>query len=396
MTDRNDMDLMRAYAAHNSEPSFAELVRRHINLVYSVALRWTGNSADAQDVTQAVFIILAKKSAGLCQRAILTGWLYETTRLTARQFLRTRSRRQVHEQEAYMQSTLNDPGTDGVRRQLAPHLEAGMSRLAERDRTLLALRFYENKTGAEAAALLGIREEAAHKRTARALEKLRQFFTKRGVNSTTAMLAGAISANSVQPAPALLAKSVASVAIVKSAAASASTSALIKGALKLMAWSQVKTAVITGVVLLLATATSTITITEIQKYRHNLEPQRSQLQQHVIKISPNGSIQTGTLNELSQSSQTNGAAARSYGHPVFSISFKIGSGRDAILRQLEQVQATVLNDSPGLLRAEFEKTAAMKRKPMQVELSFIDGKLAKVNYILSTTNAPEPASVQPQ
>ena len=90
--------------------------------------------------------------------------------------------------------------------QLAPHLEAAMSRLAERDRTLLALRFYENKTGAEAAALLGIREEAAHKRTARALEKLRKFFTKRGVDSTTAIIAGAISANSVQAAPVALGK----------------------------------------------------------------------------------------------------------------------------------------------------------------------------------------------
>ena len=67
-----------------------------------------------------------------------------------------------------------------------------MSRLTERDRTLLALRFYENKSGAEAAALIGIREAAAHKRTARALEKLRKFFTKRGVNLNTASIAGAL------------------------------------------------------------------------------------------------------------------------------------------------------------------------------------------------------------
>ena len=84
MADVNDMDLMREYADRNSETAFAELVHRHINLVYSVALRYAGNSPDAQDVTQAVFIILAKKSAGLRQRTALTGWLYETTRFTGR------------------------------------------------------------------------------------------------------------------------------------------------------------------------------------------------------------------------------------------------------------------------------------------------------------------------
>ena len=68
MPDVNDMDLVREFAGRNSESAFAELVRRHINLVYSVALRFAGNSEDAQDVTQAVFIILARKAAGLRQR----------------------------------------------------------------------------------------------------------------------------------------------------------------------------------------------------------------------------------------------------------------------------------------------------------------------------------------
>ena len=208
MADATDMDLVREYSDRNSEPAFAGLVHRHINLVYSVALRYTGNSQDAQDVTQAVFIILARKSAGLRQRTTLTGWLYETTRFTARQLLRTRVRQLAREQEVYMQSTLNDSDTDNVWRQLAPLLEEAMTRLNEKERTLLALRFFENKSGAETAALLGIQEWAAHKRAGRALEKLRKFFMKRGVGSTTAIIAGAISANSVQAAPAALAKAV--------------------------------------------------------------------------------------------------------------------------------------------------------------------------------------------
>lgn len=75
MPDANEMDLVRDYARCHSEPAFAELVRRHINLIYSVALRCTSNVEDAQDVMQAVFIILAQKAAGLRERTVLTGWL---------------------------------------------------------------------------------------------------------------------------------------------------------------------------------------------------------------------------------------------------------------------------------------------------------------------------------
>jgi uncharacterized protein (TIGR03435 family) len=263
MPDANDMELMQEYAGRNSEAAFAELVHRHINLVYSVALRFTGDPGDAQDVTQAVFIILAQKAAGLRHRTSLTGWLYETTRLTARQSLRTRIRRQAREQEAYMQSTLNDPDPGGAWRQLAPLLEEAMSRLNEKERTLLALRFFENKTGAETAALLGIREWAAHKRAERAVEKLRAFFTRRGIVLPAAVLTAAVSANSVQAAPVMLAKTVTAVAIAKDAAATTSTLTLIKGALKIMAWTKIKTAVLVGAGVLVVAGSTVATIEKI-------------------------------------------------------------------------------------------------------------------------------------
>jgi len=230
MPDASDMELAGQFVCQHSEAAFAELVRRHLNLVYSVALRFTGNPEDAQDVAQAVFITLAKKAAGLRDRAVLSSWLYETTRLTAAGYLRTRSRRQVREQEAYMQSTLNESDAAGIWPQLVPHLEAAMSRLGKHDRTLLALRFYENKSGAEAALLLGIREDAAHKRTARALAKLRRFFNQRGISITVPALAAAISANAVQAAPAGLAATISATAIsgttITTAAALAATKAI--------------------------------------------------------------------------------------------------------------------------------------------------------------------------
>ncbi|EEF61666.1 TIGR03435 family protein [Pedosphaera parvula] len=270
MPDVDDIALLRKYADCNSESAFAEIVHRHINLVYSVALRYVDNSPDAQDVAQAVFIILAQKAASLSQRTILTGWLYETTRFTAMNFLTSKTRRQAREQKAYMESTLNDSNSENVWRQLEPLLEEAMIRLSEKERTLVALRFFENKSAAETAAVLGIQEWAAHKRAARAMEKLRKFFIKRGIASTTATLALAISANSVHAAPAVLAKATTASAFAKGAMASPSTLSLVKGALKIMAWSKAKTTIVVGLSVLLAVGTATITVKKIAAHRHEV------------------------------------------------------------------------------------------------------------------------------
>ena len=258
MPDVNDMALLREYVGSGSDSAFAEIVHRHINLVYSVALRFTDNGEDAQDVTQAVFVILARKAARLRPKTVLTGWLYETTRFTAMNFLTRQSRRQAREQDAYMQSTLNNAETEGVWRQLAPLLEDAMSRLSEKERTLVALRFFENKSAAETAALTGMNEWAARKRVERTLEKLRAYFSKRGIPSTAVTIAAAISANSVHAAPAALAQTATAVALAKGATASASTLTLAKGALKVMAWTHAQTAAVIGTVVLFAAGTAAL------------------------------------------------------------------------------------------------------------------------------------------
>ncbi len=265
MTGTTDMELVREFARNSSEAAFTELARRHLNLVYSVALRYTGPGGDAADIAQAVFIILARKAGRLNHRTVLTGWLYETTRFTAARWQRTAARRHAREQEAYMQSL--DTESAAAWQQLAPHLEAAMSQLAERDRTLLALRFYENKTALETAALLGIGEEAAQKRVSRALEKLRTFVGKRGIALTAAAIAGAVSTNSVQAAPVALAKTISAVALAKGAAASTSTLTLVKGALKIMAWTKAKAVIVASAIVLLAAGTTTVTVKEIQKHK---------------------------------------------------------------------------------------------------------------------------------
>jgi RNA polymerase sigma factor (sigma-70 family) len=267
MPETDDIKLLREFAENNSEEAFAALVGRHVNLVYSVALRSVGNSHSAEEITQAVFIILARKAKSFSRQTILTGWLHQTTRLTAANFLRTEIRRQNREQEAFMQSALSETETWT---QIAPLLDDAISKLNERDRNAILLRYFENKSAREMAAALRVDEPAAQKRVTRAVEKLRAFFAKRGVTLTAAAIAGAVSANSVQAAPIGLAATV-TAAAAKGAAVSASTLTLIKGALKIMAWTKMKMAIATGIIVLLAAGTATVTINKI---RHpNFKPE---------------------------------------------------------------------------------------------------------------------------
>jgi RNA polymerase sigma factor (sigma-70 family) len=224
----SDMELLRDYNREGSEAAFAELVRRHINLVYSAALRYVGIAAHAEEITQAVFVILARKAASLRPDTILEGWLYETTRLTSSSFLRGERRRQLREQEAYMQSTLNESKDISIWNQLSPLLDEAMARLGKKDRDAVVLRFFKGKNLGEVAAALKVTEAAAQSRVYRAVEKLHRYFSKHGVSLTTAIIAGAISANSIQAAPATLAKSVTAVAIAKGSIATASTLTLVK------------------------------------------------------------------------------------------------------------------------------------------------------------------------
>jgi RNA polymerase sigma factor (sigma-70 family) len=210
-----DSELLRRFAKTNSEDAFAELVKRHVNLVYSAALRQIGGDAHlAQDVAQTVFADLARKAGSLARRETLTGWLYTSAHFAAAKIARTEDRRRDRE-EKFMREPTHETAPDASRAEafaeagadwekLRPMLDKLMHELKETDREAILLRYFENRQFAEVGAKLGLNENAARMRVERSLEKLRAIFAKRGITTATA-LASVISANAVQIAPANLA-----------------------------------------------------------------------------------------------------------------------------------------------------------------------------------------------
>jgi RNA polymerase sigma factor (sigma-70 family) len=257
MPEVDDIELLAQYARENSEAAFAALVERHLSLVHSVALRHVGNSHAAEEITQAVFIILSKKAHSFSPNTILSGWLYQTARLTAANYLRTEIRRQNREQEAHMQSIPDESTNDTAWKQMAPHLDEAVSKLRGKDRDALVLRYFENKSLREVGDALGLRERAAQKRVNRAIEKLRTFFARRGVNLTAAIIAGVVSANSVQAAPLGLAVTITTTVTTGSTVA-VSTLTLVKGTLKIMTWLKLKFAAGVVAAVLLAGGAATV------------------------------------------------------------------------------------------------------------------------------------------
>src|SRR5881394_2370778 len=207
----NDLDLLQEFAREHSQDAFTALVRRHLDLVYCAALRQVRSPQLAEEVAQSVFTDLAQSAKRLKSDTVLTAWLYEVTRRTAINVVRGEARRQLREQIAFEMNTINATAADW--NQIEPPLDEAMHALDETDRTAVLLRYFENKSLREVGATLGTSDDAAQKRVSRAVERLREFFAKRGVTVGASGLAIVISANAIQAAPIGLAATISSAAL---------------------------------------------------------------------------------------------------------------------------------------------------------------------------------------
>jgi len=220
----DDQQLLRSFGRDGSEAAFTELVTRHVNLVYSAALRRTGGDEQlAKDVTQQVFTDLARKACSLPGRVVLAGWLHQATRFAAAQMLRTERRRHAREQEAVaMNISESHAAPDWA--QIRPLLDEALDDLSDEDRDAVVLRFFEQRSLTEVGAALGSNEDAARKRVGRALDKLRALLMQRGLTTTSSALSAVIMANCVQAAPVGLTATVTGISLAGLTAAGATLS----------------------------------------------------------------------------------------------------------------------------------------------------------------------------
>ncbi|MGA2442749.1 MAG: sigma-70 family RNA polymerase sigma factor [Tepidisphaeraceae bacterium] len=203
--DQSDSSLLQEFATHRSQDAFTELVSRHSDWVYSAAARMVRDPDLAEDVAQAVFLVLAGKAAKL-SAVPLHRWLFKVTRYASANAIRARARRDKYERLAAMSTreTL-PPDPDETWQEIAPILDDSMSRLRSRDRDALLLRFYQQKKLAEIAAALGVSEGAAKIRIVRAIEKLRALLRRRGFAVPSDALGAALLAHTTHAAPATVA-----------------------------------------------------------------------------------------------------------------------------------------------------------------------------------------------
>ena len=208
----DDHELLRRYAEETSEDAFRQLVERHGGLVYGVAMRQLRRPHQAEEVTHAVFAALAKKAAGLRAGTVLAAWLYRATRFAAAKLQRDEDRRQRREREAaLMMNAQSESEPEADWEQIMPLLDAELESLGDKDRSVVLLRFFEDRSFKEVGEAMGASEDAAKMRVSRALDKLRQRFLKRGVALSVTALTGAFGSQAMAAtaaAPPALAASV--------------------------------------------------------------------------------------------------------------------------------------------------------------------------------------------
>jgi RNA polymerase sigma factor (sigma-70 family) len=244
-----DLQLLDRYARDRAEDAFAELVRRHLDLVYSAALRQVRSPQLAEEVAQSVFTDLARAAHRLAPDTVLAAWLYQVTRRTAVDVVRREVRRQLREQIATEMNVPPAPVSDWTR--IEALLDDAMSALDETDRTAILLRYFENKSLREVGQMLGTSDDAAQKRVSRAVERLREFFTKQGITVGAGGLTALIASNAVQAAPTGLAALVSTATLSAGTAITAVTTAT---ATKVVAMTTLQKSLVTAALALLAGA----------------------------------------------------------------------------------------------------------------------------------------------
>ncbi len=285
--EKTDRELLAAYVAQRSEVAFRELVVRYVDVVYAASLRQVTDPATAEDVTQAVFIVLMRRAGRIRDGRLLAAWLSHVTRCCAANAIRSATRRRKHEQRVAVMTetvTRGDSGEEESRERedIVLHLDALLGELGTTDRTAIVLRYFRGQPLANVGVALGVSEESAKKRVSRAVEKLRKLFLRKGITLPSAVIATAIGREATA-APAGFAEKVCSTIVMKGVAVSAA-GVIAKGAVNIMAWTTAKVVGIAAVTVLLLSVGTMEMVKWVAAQRHDAPNAAVQGSEETIRV----------------------------------------------------------------------------------------------------------------
>jgi len=382
----NDLDLLRQFTRDHAQDAFTALVQRHVNLVYSAALRQVRSPQLAEEVAQSVFADLARDAAKLKPDTVLTAWLYAVTRRTAIDVIRKESRRQLREQIAYEMNTMNADAANWS--QIEPLLDEAMNGLDETDRAAVLLRYFENKSLREVGEALETNDDAAQKRVSRAVERLREFFAKRGITVGAGGLVVVISANAVQAAPVGLAVTISAVAL---AGTAATTFSLIAATTKTIAMTTLQKTLVTATVAVLAGAGiyEAKQAHDAQKENSRLRAEQAPLADDIAKLR----AENEKLSSVVAEAKNQHKLTQSQFSELLKLRGQAGQAKTA-MQELAKAQATLKKQKsamPGSFSAAmagsiaFEKNRdAARVAQMKTALNLSDAQVQSITDIMFT------------
>ncbi len=304
MNEQSDAELLRAYAVRQDEAAFRELVLRHTDFVYSAALRQVQSSAAAADIAQSVFVALAQESKEISDKNpgnSLSGWLHRATRYRVLNHLRDTHRRHENERQA-MEQLITDSDTAIDWQQIRPALDEALDSLADDDREAILLRYFKNQDFRSLGLALGISDDTAQKRVSRAVERLREFFSRRGISVTAGGLAVAVSSNAVHAAPAGLSAAISSTAL---ASGAISTATIVANTTKAIAMTTLQKTLVTATIAVLAGAGvyEARQTAQLREQVQSSEQRQAPLTEEIQKLQSSLAEATNRLAELGDDNQ---------------------------------------------------------------------------------------------
>jgi RNA polymerase sigma factor (sigma-70 family) len=377
-----DLDLLRQFTREQSQDAFTVLVKRHLDLVYSAALRQVRSPELAEEVSQTVFTHLARDAAKLRPNTNLTAWLYQVTHHTAVDVVRRESRRQAREQIAFQMSDPNEPSAEWSR--IEPLLDEAMQSLDEADRTAILLRFFENKSLREVGEVLGASEDAAQKRVQRAIERLREVLGKREITVGASGLTALVSAHAIHAAPAGLAAAIASSTALSSIAIAGTTAITLT---KAVAMTTIQKTIIT-VLIVGGIATSIYQTRQVSTLRNQVKALQDQSAQQAALSNKVGDLQRErdrATNRLAELAGDN-TAIKKNPNEVLKLRGEVGRLRqeNATLGSTNAISKITANpEARKLMRSQQKMGMGILYKDFAKQLSLSSEQTDKLNDLLA-------------